>query len=127
MIGRLLGGVATSLLFSVFEAWLIGAHASAGVMVRDPYSFITCGSVYTCCHIRKKFYNHVSTYSMCLYDSPTWASPFHMPSMETPSLPSWRDRVLTRLPAMPNSTPYPKILDFTLVDTLDHSMSVSYP
>ena len=35
MIGRLLGGVATSLLFSVFEAWLIGAHSSAGVMVRD--------------------------------------------------------------------------------------------
>lgn len=34
MIGRLLGGVATSLLFSVFEAWLIGAHANAGVMVR---------------------------------------------------------------------------------------------
>jgi hypothetical protein len=34
MIGRLLGGVATSLLFSVFEAWLIGAHSSAGVMVR---------------------------------------------------------------------------------------------
>ena len=34
MIGRLLGGIATSLLFSVFEAWLVGAHASAGVMVR---------------------------------------------------------------------------------------------
>lgn len=33
MIGRLLGGIATSLLFSVFEAWLIGAHATAGVMV----------------------------------------------------------------------------------------------
>ena len=29
MIGRLLGGVATSLLFSVFEAWLIRAHADA--------------------------------------------------------------------------------------------------
>jgi len=27
MIGRLLGGVATSLLFSVFEAWLIRAHS----------------------------------------------------------------------------------------------------
>jgi hypothetical protein len=34
MAGRLLGGVATSLLFSVFEAWLIGAHANANVMVR---------------------------------------------------------------------------------------------
>lgn len=29
MIGRLLGGVATSLLFSVFEAWLIRAHADS--------------------------------------------------------------------------------------------------
>jgi len=29
MLGRLLGGVATSLLFSVFEAWLIRAHADA--------------------------------------------------------------------------------------------------
>lgn len=31
MIGRLLGGVATSLLFSVFEAWLIRAHADANI------------------------------------------------------------------------------------------------
>lgn len=30
MIGRLLGGIATSLLFSVFEAWLVRAHADAG-------------------------------------------------------------------------------------------------
>ena len=29
MLGRLLGGVATSLLFSVFEAWLIRSHADA--------------------------------------------------------------------------------------------------
>jgi hypothetical protein len=29
MLGRLLGGVATSLLFSIFEAWLIRAHADA--------------------------------------------------------------------------------------------------
>ena len=29
MIGRLLGGVATSLLFSIFEAWLIRSHADA--------------------------------------------------------------------------------------------------
>lgn len=34
MAGRLLGGVATSLLFSVFEAWLCSAHENAGVMVR---------------------------------------------------------------------------------------------
>lgn len=39
MLGRLLGGVATSLLFSVFEAWLIGAHASAGVMSHLGKSF----------------------------------------------------------------------------------------
>lgn len=31
MIGRLLGGIATSLLFSVFDAWLIRAHADANV------------------------------------------------------------------------------------------------
>ena len=29
LIGRLLGGIATSLLFSIFEAWLIRAHADA--------------------------------------------------------------------------------------------------
>lgn len=29
MIGRLLGGVSTSLLFSIFEAWLIRSHADA--------------------------------------------------------------------------------------------------
>ena len=29
MLGRLLGGIATSLLFSVFEAWLIRSHANA--------------------------------------------------------------------------------------------------
>ena len=31
MLGRLLGGIATSLLFSVFDSWLIRAHADAGV------------------------------------------------------------------------------------------------
>lgn len=31
MIGRLLGGIATSLLFSVFEAWLIRSHSDAGL------------------------------------------------------------------------------------------------
>jgi len=31
MLGRLLGGVATSLLFSVFDAWLIRSHADAGI------------------------------------------------------------------------------------------------
>ena len=31
MLGRLLGGVATSLLFSVFEAWLIRSHTDAGL------------------------------------------------------------------------------------------------
>ncbi|KAL7581769.1 hypothetical protein ACA910_022303 [Epithemia clementina (nom. ined.)] len=31
MLGRLLGGIATSLLFSVFEAWLIRSHNDAGL------------------------------------------------------------------------------------------------
>lgn len=31
MLGRLLGGIATSLLFSVFEAWLIRAHSNANI------------------------------------------------------------------------------------------------
>mmetsp|Transcript_27704 Transcript_27704/g.59173 ORF Transcript_27704/g.59173 Transcript_27704/m.59173 type:complete len:497 (+) Transcript_27704:210-1700(+) len=39
MLGRLLGGIATSLLFSVFEAWLIGAHANANVMSHLGKSF----------------------------------------------------------------------------------------
>ena len=41
MIGRLLGGVATSLLFSVFEAWMIGAHGSAGLMSHIGKAFST--------------------------------------------------------------------------------------
>jgi MFS family permease len=41
MIGRLLGGIATSLLFSVFEAWLIGAHGSAGLMTHIGKAFST--------------------------------------------------------------------------------------
>lgn len=39
MIGRLLGGIATSLLFSVFESWLIRAHNDAGVSSYLPKSF----------------------------------------------------------------------------------------
>jgi len=31
MMGRLLGGIAYSLLFSIFEAWLIGAHTENGI------------------------------------------------------------------------------------------------
>lgn len=30
LVGRLLGGVSTSLLFSVFEAWAVAAHTSRG-------------------------------------------------------------------------------------------------
>ena len=30
LIGRLLGGVSTSLLFSVFEAWAVAAHTAHG-------------------------------------------------------------------------------------------------
>mmetsp|Transcript_2270 Transcript_2270/g.2093 ORF Transcript_2270/g.2093 Transcript_2270/m.2093 type:complete len:525 (-) Transcript_2270:52-1626(-) len=31
LMGRILGGIATSLLFSVFDSWLIKAHATAGL------------------------------------------------------------------------------------------------
>eukprot|EP00970_Alexandrium_tamarense_P009880 scaffold1967_cov199-Alexandrium_tamarense.AAC.62 len=44
MIGRLLGGVATSLLFSVFEAWLIGAHANAGSHLGKSFSMAQYGN-----------------------------------------------------------------------------------
>jgi hypothetical protein len=30
LLGRLLGGVSTSLLFSVFEAWAVAAHLNRG-------------------------------------------------------------------------------------------------
>ena len=30
LVGRMLAGVATSLLFSAFEAWLVAAHAAKG-------------------------------------------------------------------------------------------------
>ena len=30
MFGRILGGIATSLLFSVFESWLVAEHAKRG-------------------------------------------------------------------------------------------------
>lgn len=41
MLGRLLGGVATSLLFSVFDSWLIRSHAEAGVSAFLSKSFAT--------------------------------------------------------------------------------------
>lgn len=41
MLGRLLGGVATSLLFSVFDSWLIRAHSDAGVSAYLSKSFST--------------------------------------------------------------------------------------
>lgn len=31
MIGRLLGGIATSLLFSAFESWIVAEHFSKGL------------------------------------------------------------------------------------------------
>ena len=39
MLGRLLGGVATSLLFSVFDAWLIRSHSDARLKQYLPRSF----------------------------------------------------------------------------------------
>jgi MFS transporter, MFS domain-containing protein family, molybdate-anion transporter len=46
MIGRLLGGIATSLLFSVFEAWLIRAHADANLkhMLGKSFSWAAYGN-----------------------------------------------------------------------------------
>ena len=41
MLGRLLGGVATSLLFSVFDSWLIKSHAEANVSPMLSNSFAT--------------------------------------------------------------------------------------
>jgi len=39
LLGRLLGGIATSLLFSVFDAWLIRAHSDARLKQYLPKSF----------------------------------------------------------------------------------------
>lgn len=39
MVGRILGGVATSLLFSVFDSWFIRSHADNGVTKYLPVSF----------------------------------------------------------------------------------------
>ena len=46
MIGRLLGGVATSLLFSIFEAWLIRSHADANLkhMLGKSFSWAAYGN-----------------------------------------------------------------------------------
>ena len=47
MLGRLLGGVATSLLFSVFEAWLIRSHADAKIskqMLSNSFSTAAYGN-----------------------------------------------------------------------------------
>jgi len=39
MFGRILGGIATSLLFTVFDSWLIRAHSDRGLMSFLPSSF----------------------------------------------------------------------------------------
>ena len=36
MFGRVLGGIATSLLFSVFDSWLVAEHASRGFELTTP-------------------------------------------------------------------------------------------
>jgi MFS family permease len=41
LLGRLLGGIATSLLFSVFDAWLIRSHAEAGASSMLSKAFAT--------------------------------------------------------------------------------------
>ena len=46
LLGRVMGGIATSLLYSVFDAWLIKAHATRGVtsLVGHSFSVATYGS-----------------------------------------------------------------------------------
>lgn len=46
LLGRLLGGIATSLLFSIFEAWLIRSHADANVkhMLGKSFSWAAYGN-----------------------------------------------------------------------------------
>jgi hypothetical protein len=42
MLGRILGGIATSLLFSAFESWLVAEHFK----VRKVYLFLKLSAVY---------------------------------------------------------------------------------
>lgn len=47
LVGRLLGGIATSLLFSVFEAWMVGEHNKRGFspeLLSDTFSKATFGN-----------------------------------------------------------------------------------
>jgi hypothetical protein len=41
MLGRLLGGVATSLLFSAFESWAVAAHNAAGAWPEGRWGAVT--------------------------------------------------------------------------------------
>jgi hypothetical protein len=47
MLGRLLGGISTSLLFSVFEAWMVSEHYSRGFpseLLAETFSWATFGN-----------------------------------------------------------------------------------
>ncbi|CAG8594289.1 8707_t:CDS:2, partial [Diversispora eburnea] len=47
LFGRVLGGISTSLLFSVFEAWMISEHFSRGFdsnLLSDTFSYMTFGN-----------------------------------------------------------------------------------
>ena len=47
MLGRFLGGIATSLLFSTFEAWMVSEHNSRGFhsdLLRETFSLATFGN-----------------------------------------------------------------------------------
>lgn len=47
LIGRVLGGIATSLLFSVFESWMVHAHKERGFeasLLASTFSFATIGT-----------------------------------------------------------------------------------
>ena len=45
MLGRILGGIATSLLFSAFESWLVAEHNKVRIV---PHSYNSIRSVSSC-------------------------------------------------------------------------------
>jgi MFS transporter, MFS domain-containing protein family, molybdate-anion transporter len=62
MLGRLLGGVATSLLFSVFDAWLIRSHADAKLKSYIGRSFsVACYGNYLVAILSGIFANHAAS------------------------------------------------------------------
>ncbi len=48
MLGRVLGGIATSLLFSAFESWLVAEHFKRGFSGADARLHARCSSILAC-------------------------------------------------------------------------------